>query len=715
MTHQTPRHRLQRPSYSNMGSGEKPYLSASTTINRKASLQALTGQQDPRTPAPVGDDYLEVGDVVNVPGEMFGIVRFLGTVRGKSGKFVGVELDPEFAARGKNSGDVDGVNYFTTNIAGSGIFLPTHRAERRTSPTFSSDGYPHTPQTPSQSTINGQRAKATPTTPGLNSKYSQSVGPGAVRPSSPQFKPKRPSLPRPESPIRKPPTLQPTPARPGFSQSVRGARPPVTNTPSRNNLRASANARGNAQTPARPGSRNTSSRLGNRTEAAAEEERPRTAGRRPSNGIVPAYAQPSRSPSRLGSAGSNDSAQEVQRLKAQLAERDKRLDEQAASLAEMEASVKELSAIMPMDGMPPESSPSQYDDATVSQLRQMLREKNDRIGALTAEFDTHRADFRSTLDSLEMASAETERVYEEQKCDLLQQIAELQELNQQSQDFEAVASQLRQLEELVAELEEGLEESRRGEAEARGEVEFLRGEVERGRSELKREREKAAAVLKYTESGRSSINPKEMEEKDDEIKNLKAMINRISADTNSSGAIGFTRADPEELKKLQTALEESKNEKERLEKELEQLRRDAAAPTQNNGFTHTRQESEVTTLGVPTRGDGTKATFAEHARRSGMDDAIADNNGTSSTYCEMCGSGNHDTLDCTDLQPPALSTSRKPSTNGAAPVYSPGKENEHNSRNGSREKNTGAGDEEKWCALCEKDGHLAYDCPEEQF
>ena len=24
-------------------------------------------------------------------------------------------------------------------------------------------------------------------------------------------------------------------------------------------------------------------------------------------------------------------------------------------------------------------------------------------------------------------------------------------------------------------------------------------------------------------------------------------------------------------------------------------------------------------------------------------------------------------------------------------------------------------DEDKWCALCEKDGHLAFDCPEEQY
>lgn len=54
---------------------------------------------------------LEVGDMVNVPGDMFGTVRFVGTVRGKSGKFVGVELAREFSARGKNDGDVDGCVY----------------------------------------------------------------------------------------------------------------------------------------------------------------------------------------------------------------------------------------------------------------------------------------------------------------------------------------------------------------------------------------------------------------------------------------------------------------------------------------------------------------------------------------------------------------------------------------------------------------------------
>lgn len=53
-------------------------------------------------------EELEVGDSVNVPGDMYGTVKFIGSVRGKNGKFVGVELAEEFAARGKNDGDVDG-------------------------------------------------------------------------------------------------------------------------------------------------------------------------------------------------------------------------------------------------------------------------------------------------------------------------------------------------------------------------------------------------------------------------------------------------------------------------------------------------------------------------------------------------------------------------------------------------------------------------------
>lgn len=51
---------------------------------------------------------IDVGDTVDVPGGMVGVVKFVGSIRGKQGVFAGVELNREYAARGKNNGAVDG-------------------------------------------------------------------------------------------------------------------------------------------------------------------------------------------------------------------------------------------------------------------------------------------------------------------------------------------------------------------------------------------------------------------------------------------------------------------------------------------------------------------------------------------------------------------------------------------------------------------------------
>ena len=127
------------------------------------------------------------------------------------------------------------------------------------------------------------------------------------------------------------------------------------------------------------------------------------------------------------------------------------------------------------------------DGDEVGRLRAMVQERDEKIATMNAEFDVARGDFRSTLDTLELATVETERVYEKRVEELLE---ERKMLLEQNEDVQGVVEQFHQLEEVVQELEEGLEDARRGEAEARGEVEFLRGEVERVRAELRREREK---------------------------------------------------------------------------------------------------------------------------------------------------------------------------------------------------------------------------------
>lgn len=56
----------------------------------------------------LANQNLAVGDMVDVPGMMHGTIKFIGEVKGKKGHFAGVELSKEFAAKGKNDGDVDG-------------------------------------------------------------------------------------------------------------------------------------------------------------------------------------------------------------------------------------------------------------------------------------------------------------------------------------------------------------------------------------------------------------------------------------------------------------------------------------------------------------------------------------------------------------------------------------------------------------------------------
>jgi hypothetical protein len=661
---------------------------------REASLNALP--PSPKLTSPMADSPVAVGDTVNVPGDMYGTVKFLGPVRGKQGQFIGVELAADFAARGKNDGDVDGIRYFDTQIPGAGIFLPIHRAEKRQSPARTPrPAYHGTPSTPSQYRLDSH------TPP----KFSQSMGPGA-RPPSPlsKMKSSRPSLPRPESPFRKQPNLAPTPAR-NFSTSQRAAVPSRFTSSPAPPLVTTPRAASRSAAPSRPYSR-TGSRV----------------GQRPSTSSATPAAR--RSPSRQVTV---DQDGEVRRLLAQLEEKDRMLEEQAASLAEMEASLKEIQEMMPAN----DNNGGAEDSSDAFELRQTVRDRDEKIQSLIDDFDAHRADFRSTIDTLELASAETERVYEAKIADLLAEIQELRELSHSREDVENVARQLKGLEELVAELEEGLEDARRGEAEARGEVEFLRGEVERGRSELRREREKAAEALQGAKEAEShGTRDKDVEMKDDEIRGLKAIIHSLSSGPVTSPttcempAYGAS-ADLEELKKTQATVQQLERERselqglvdrkafreEELERAIDQLRR--AAEQERHSIMNTEADE--------TSRHGLSRSHDRYRHQKQQDEA----------WCEECKTSGHDTNTC----PSATRSNGHGIGNGShakemdknklsapAPLFSIRK----SSLNASEMSISDRGDElqqptatatdtDKWCALCEKDGHLAFDCPDEQY
>lgn len=115
-----------RPSLNNTASSPNLSLAASTAIARKASLNALVGGPTTPTNKMGGDGQdIDVGDTVDVPGGMYGVVKFIGSVRGKKGVFAGVELSREFADRGKNDGDVDGyVTSMALQLAPYAPFVP---------------------------------------------------------------------------------------------------------------------------------------------------------------------------------------------------------------------------------------------------------------------------------------------------------------------------------------------------------------------------------------------------------------------------------------------------------------------------------------------------------------------------------------------------------------------------------------------------------------
>ncbi|KAJ5626087.1 hypothetical protein N7510_002396 [Penicillium lagena] len=646
-------------------------------------------------------EEVQVGDLVNVPGGMYGTVKYLGPVAGKPGRFAGIELGAEHAARGKNSGDVDGRKYFAASVPGSGIFVPINNSKYVTR----------------RSTSAATGSFATPKTPARQSNFSKSVGPGpSPSLSRPQFR--RPSLPRPESPRAPPPKL-----------SLSGLR-----TPSAASRTGGSN--GLLRSPVKP-----PSRLSDRppSRVSVDEDASYYGGRL------------SDFPPSSGAAGMQELRDQIKSLEKQLGDRDKQLNEQATTLGDFQKTLEEL------------------EGSDTLSIRAQLRERNERITQLTAEFDGHRADFRSTLDTLEIAASETERVYEQRLDELLQQNKELQD---RGEDVEAVASQLKQLEELVSELEEGLEDARRGEAEARAEVEFLRGEVERTKLELKKVRDDSASALKdaqtSAEGPRSSY---ELEQKDDEIRGLKAIIHSLSRGNPNAANLNPAVAEQQnnqQIAQLEQRIQEAEGfaktkdtRIEELERELEGFKADGRArsstitlspskqhkPTNSGGLNqinHAHRLSDRTV--VPNDWHDEPSNNPQHHRgassssqrrlepmpeseRSSDDDSL---------WCEICETGGHDILNCTSMfgsgngqqTVPEIKT-EKPARTSAADYKKPQEGNTSSQKTGKdvvyeglkgigglgssmapvAGKSSGVIDESRWCALCERDGHESIDCP----
>lgn len=671
-------------------------------------------------------DDIQVGDLVNVPGAMYGTVRYLGTVAGKPGKFAGIELAAEHARRGKNNGDVDGRKYFMTSVPGSGIFVPMNNSKyvtkRNSNPIPPTPSAAPTTPTPARSTVN----------------FSKSVGPGSSV-SRPRVASRRPSQPRAESP-------RITSAQP-LKMSLSALRTPSA---SKTGPSPAGLPRSPVKTPSRASDR-PSSRV------SVEDDIPPPRFSDVQRNSMPGEVQ--------------DLKDQIKSLETQLRDRDNQLAEQSGMLTEFQKTLEELEG---------------SDALTV---RAQLREKNEKITQLTAEFDSHRADFRSTLDTLEIAASETERVYEQRLDELMQQNRELLD---RGEDVEVVAKQLKQLEELVSELEEGLEDARRGEAEARAEVEFLRGEVERSKLELKKERDSSATALKDAQADTGgSQPPKELAQKDDEIRGLKAIIHSLSkGDPNFPGLQnglstsfrqGNASANVTHLERRIQEYEDIAEKKayriEELEREVHQLQLNGAGRRRGstinrprqlstssgnvNPVNHARKLSDRTVVPADWQDQPDENQYPplhSHHRglsensRQGLEtmheaDSRSSDDGNS-LWCEICETGGHDILHCSSMfgadsknknepngsnqttaeeksTPETFahdSATSNPSTsfgnhgnpapqNTGRDAVAEGLKSLTSSMSPVAGKESGIIDESKWCALCERDGHESIDCP----
>lgn len=584
----------------------------------------------------------------------------------------------------------DSVRYFSPSIPGSGIFLPAHRATKIDSPDNSA--LPQTPTTSGARTGTGPSSR-TPPTPSAQPKFSQSVGPGARHPFSssvgpgtrttattPQAKAKpRSSIAHTESPFAKPPPLPPTPSgrtsNVGFHQSLRSASRPVA-LPSPVPVRAGL-AKPRTPAPAvRPPSR-SSSRAGSRLQELSADDDDETSSV-PTPRARPSLAA-SRTPSRSTAAAGPANA-ETRRLQQELESRDQQLREQAASLAAMEVSFGELQASLSASHVRPStvSRAASADADVISALEAQLADKNGKLATLTADFDAHRADFRSTIDTLELASSETERVYERRVDELSAQLAAQAE---RGEELASVAIQLKQLEELVAELEDGLEDARRGEADARAETAFLREELERARTDAA-----AAAGRRGADGGR------EVEKRDDEIRGLKAIIHSLGAEAEARQADRASDDDAAtELARLSDEVEELRRDKARLDEEADELRRDKAELQELVDERAREDEDEDEDEADDGHADQHEQE-EQHLEASAH--APAPTHSAASTAATSARTPAHSA-------PPPAAADVEPVYDAAGTGPAPGKASRRI-------------DMTRWCALCERDGHESVDCPFEE-
>jgi hypothetical protein len=261
------------------------------------------------------------------------------------------------------------------------------------------------------------------------------------------------------------------------------------------------------------------------------------------------------------------------------------------------------------------------------------------------------------------------------------------------------------------------------------------------------------------------------EQRDDEIRGLKAIIHSLSSGAaEEHGRPLLSRqgsaVNPDELKvaqdnagrlereakELRGLVERKTSREEELERELEKLRSEQRGSIISNGVSeHTAtQEKRASEAGSK----GSIVNWRETPQRREVPsplEPMAESDGRSSAnssqlWCEICETGGHDILNCSAMggdaapktngtrngkdvvieglrnlslssdnaRPFALTPSKAPGSAPTAPLPIPARHNSSNSNSSLvPPKGAAVADPDKWCALCESEGHDVTACPNE--
>jgi hypothetical protein len=378
-----------------------------------------------------------------------------------------------------------------------------------------------------------------------------------------------------------------------------------------------------------------------------------------------------------------------------------------------------------------------------------------------------------------MASTETERVYEKKVEELLAEIRELQngsdDVASVTQQMKQVEDMVAELEEGLEDARRGEAEARAEVEFLRGEVERTRAELKQEREKAAEALKNAEAAV-----GPGNQDSRDKEQMQDEIRGLSAIIHSLSSgggspvlerpSLNRNASDGISAEEQTQMrvtverlerekKELQGLIERKNFHEEELEREVERLRGiEQRGSVISNGMSdrtavQDKRSSARDSKGTVVNWRGSSGRIETALAPMTEVDTQSVSTGSGVLWCEICETGGHDILTCTSIdkaptnggadqdmdmiskhmqnasissldpdkpKPLVMSLNKKPSIGNLPPASgappSVPLPNPYKLTDSITAGKDGTRDPNKWCALCERDGHDSINCSfEDQF